>query len=234
MGFLTDFLETLSGYISGAPWLGLVAAFVAGIVTSLTPCALSAFPLLIGGAGYYGGTKKAALRYSLLFCLGMAVVFVAIGLLAALAGQLINLSGGVVSLVLGALMVLMCLQLWGVISLLPDRCGYVDSGKKGSAGALLTGALAALIGSPCATPVLVAISAVAAAKGSLMLGAGMLFLYAAGHSILLIAAGTAVGFAKRISSSPGFSRVSGILNAVLGALILLLGLYLISTGISTL
>lgn len=58
---MTAFLEGLSDFIGGNPWLSLVVAFFAGILTSFTPCSLSSIPLVIGYTAGYSGKPQARL-----------------------------------------------------------------------------------------------------------------------------------------------------------------------------
>ena len=218
---MTAFLEGLSDFIGGNPWLSLVVAFFAGILTSFTPCSLSSIPLVIGYTAGYSESRRRAFLYSLLFCIGMTVVFVALGAVTAN-----SLWYGI----LGALMAAMALQLWGVVDFLPKQCGYKSSGKKGALGALLTGALGAIFASPCATPVLAAILAVVAAEHRVTLGIAMLLFYSLGHSVLLVAAGTGVGTVKQMSRSEKFKKAGKILNIVLGFAVFALSLYLFYTA----
>ena len=101
-------LEQLSVLIKESFWLAPLLALLAGILTSITPCALSSIPLIVG---YVGGTgqndTKKAFRISLVFALGSAVTFTTLGVFASMAGKLIGTSATWWYLVLGILMVLM-------------------------------------------------------------------------------------------------------------------------------
>ena len=110
---INEWLETLSSIIQNNAWLAPCMALLAGIITSITPCALSSIPLIIG---YVGGTSndepQKALKLSIVFAVGMAVTFTVLGTIASLAGNLIGTSASWWYLVLGGLMVLMALQIW--------------------------------------------------------------------------------------------------------------------------
>ena len=106
------------------------------------------------------------------------------------------------------------------------------SKKKGTIGALLLGALGAIFSSPCATPVLVAILAVVSTGQSIVMGVLMLLLYSAGHSVLILIAGTSVGFAAELSKSKKFEKAGKIIKIVMGAVLFALSLYLVYIGFS--
>lgn len=222
---IDNLLQNLSTLLADNMWLGLAVALLAGILTSFTPCCLSSIPLVIGYVGGYTDNKKKAFFYSLMFCIGMAVTFTVIGITAAIIGRLFL---GVMMywyLILAVLMTLMALQIWEIINVLPQNCGY-KSQKKGVFGAISLGALGALFSSPCSTPVLVAILAVVSTGQSLIMGALMLLLYSVGHSVLLILAGTSVGWVHEISRSEKFQKTSKIIRFIMGVLIFALALYL--------
>ncbi len=227
---MTGFLEGLSGFIGGNLWLSLGVAFLAGVLTSFTPCSLSSIPLVVGYVGGYSDDHKRAFRYSLLFCLGMTIVFVALGAVTALLGKALLMANALWYALLGLLMAAMALQLWGVVNFLPKQCGYKSSGKKGALGAILTGALGAVFASPCATPVLVAILAVVAAQHQVVFGVFLLLVYSLGHSVLLVAAGTGVGAVRQLSGSEKFRKAGKILNIILGFAVFALSLYLFYTA----
>ena len=58
---MTEILESLSGLITSSGWLAPLLALLAGILTSITPCALSSIPLVVGYVGGAGqrDTKRA-------------------------------------------------------------------------------------------------------------------------------------------------------------------------------
>ncbi|MCE5189903.1 MAG: sulfite exporter TauE/SafE family protein [Eubacteriales bacterium] len=223
-------LEQIGQAIGQNLWLAPVLALLAGILTSVTPCALSSVPLVIA---YVGGRDVApgkAVRLSLVFALGSALVFTALGVTAASVGYLIGVGAKWWYLVLGALMVLMALQTWEVLRLIPSTYLTGKSKRRGYIGALLTGMLGGLFSSPCATPVLVALLAIAAGSGNLFRGALLLLLYGVGHGALAVLAGSSVGAVSRIAQSGRYGALSRGLKIVLGAAILLIGLYLFYLG----
>src|SRR6185503_18261132 len=73
------------------PLLAIPALFGAGLLTSLTPCIYPMIPItagLLGGAGASGRTRGQRLRMTLLYVLGLASVYAALGLVAGLTGAL--------------------------------------------------------------------------------------------------------------------------------------------------
>lgn len=228
---MNGLLEQLSEMIQINGWLAPLLALLAGMLTSFTPCSLSSIPLVIGfvcGAGQRN-TRK-ALFLSLTFACGSAVTFTALGIIAATAGQLMGRGGKWWYLVLGILMVFMAMQTWGVFEIIPSSYLLTKTKKRGYAGAFIAGVLAGVFSSPCSTPVLIALLAIVAGKGSIFWGGLLLLLYAIGHGILAIVAGTSVGFVQKLSVSERYGKLSTVLKIVMGALILLIGFYMFYLG----
>jgi cytochrome c biogenesis protein CcdA len=228
---VTELLDELSRLIAGNSWLAPVLALAAGIFTSFTPCALSSVPLVIG---YVGGTgqqdTKRAFRLSIVFAAGAAVTFTVLGVAASLAGRLIGTSASWWYILLGVLMVLMALQTWGIFEIIPSSYLLSRNTIRGYLGALIAGIIGGVFSSPCATPVLVALLAIVAGKGSILWGILLLLLYSAGHGILAIIAGTSIGFVRKLSKSERYAGASTVLKIIMGGLVLLIGFYMFYLG----
>ena len=224
---INDWLSQIAGVIGSSSWLAPVLALVAGVLTSMTPCALSSIPLIVGYVGGVGekNTKK-AFAYSVVFSAGTAVTFVTLGIISTSAGKLMGTSSSVWYLVLGILMVLMALQTWEIFNFIPSVNLLGKNKRKGFAGAFLAGILGGLFSSPCSTPVLIALLAIVAGEGNLLWGILLMLLYSVGHSFLVMVAGTSVGFVQKINSSEKYKTAATALKAILGAVILLIGFYM--------
>lgn len=224
---IDSWLNQIAATISNNMWLAPLLALLAGVLTSVTPCALSSIPLIIGYVGGAGekNTKK-AFAYSAVFSVGTAVTFVALGIIATSAGKLMGTSSPVWYMVLGVLMVLMALQTWEIFNFIPSVNLISKSKKKGFAGAFLAGILGGVFSSPCSTPVLIALLAIVAGEGNLLWGILLMLLYSIGHSALVMVAGTSVGFVQKINSSEKYKTAATVLKMVMGAAILLIGLYM--------
>lgn len=226
-----QWLESISLAISANIWLAPPLALLAGILTSITPCALTSVPLVIG---YVGGTgqrdAKRAFLLSVVFSIGMAVTFTILGTIASLVGRLMQGSGSWWYIFLGILMLLMALQTWEIFNIIPSSNAISKNTKRGFVGAFFAGVLGGFFSSPCATPVLVVLLAMVAREGNLLWGVLLLLLYSIGHSFLVLIAGTSIGFVHKLSSSKRYGGVSKILRVVMGSLILLIAFYMFYLG----
>lgn len=228
---MTEILENLSELITKSGWLAPLLALVAGILTSFTPCSLSSIPLVIGYVGGVGQRDtKRALWLSVTFAAGAAVTFTVLGVVASLAGRLMGTSASWWYIILGILMILMALQTWGIFEVIPSSYLIAKNKRRGFVGAFIAGILGGIFSSPCSTPVLIALLAIVAGKGSILWGILLLLLYSIGHGILTIVAGTSIGFVQKLSSSEKYGKASVVLKIVMGSLILIIGFYMFYLG----
>lgn len=219
-------IQALSNMVDSYPFLAPLLALAAGALTSITPCALSSVPLVIGYVSGTGSDGKKALGYSLTFALGMALTFTTIGVIASLAGTMISQISSTWYLILGILMVLLALQSWEVINIIPSTHLVSKNRKRGYIGALLSGLLTGVFSSPCATPMLVALITIVAIGDNLAYGILLFFCYSIGSGALTVVAGTSVGFVRRMRN-PKAALASKI---IMGLLILMIGLYMFYLG----
>lgn len=229
---IDQWLAQLAQSIKDTMWLAPLLALLAGALTSITPCALSSIPLVVGYVGGVGEKNTGrAFRYSVTFAVGTAVTFVTMGIIATQAHRLMGRTSQWWYFFLGALMILMALQTWGIINLIPSTNLISRNKKRGYVGALLAGVLGGIFSSPCSTPVLIALLAIVAGQGSMAWGILLMLLYSLGHSFLVVIAGTSVGFVQRINASNQYAAISKILKMVMGLAILLIGIYMFYLGL---
>lgn len=233
---IETWLESLSVIIAQNFWLGLLVAFVAGLLTFFTPCALSSVPMVIAYVGGTSSTRKKAFVYSIFVALGESVIFVALGVIGALIGQMLGIGGIWVTIfyiVLGILMVVMAYEMWGLTNFLGSRCGAnIKTTKKGVLGAFLIGVTGGLFATPCATPVISAMVAYTSVSAMGWLNSILLMLiYSVGFNIFMVVAGTSIGFARQLQNSEKFEKAAKIVKIALGVIIFIFGLYLIISAL---
>lgn len=224
-------LGTVSTLIAESFWLAPLLALVAGLLTSITPCALAGIPLVLGYVGGVGhNDPKKAFRLSLVFAMGMAVTFTALGTAASLLGKLMGGAGSWWYVALGVLMTLMALQTWGIYDFIPATHLVSKTPRKGYLGAFIAGVLGGIFSSPCATPALVVLLGIVAKSGNVAWGILLLLLYAIGHGVLVVVAGTSVGLVQKVTHGEHYGAFSEILNYAMGGGILLIAFYLFYLG----
>lgn len=229
---MEELLESISSSLAGNMWLAPVFAFLGGVLTSLMPCSLSTVPLVVGCVGGGEAKGKKAFFLSLFFAVGSTLTFIALGVVASAAGLLLEKAEVWMHLVLAILLILMALQMWGVIELIPTASIMAGRRLKGSWGAFVSGLLAGVFSAHCAVPMIVALLAIVIDRGRILFGIVLLLVFSIGHAILSVVAGTSVGLVQKITDSPKYERFGRIVKIVLGALILAVALWLLWEAVS--
>ncbi len=207
--------------------LAFPLVFLGGIVTSIGPCNVAMIPLIIG---YLGGSvelsRRRSFTLSLTFATGLAVTFTVLGVIASLVGGLIGGTSRVWYYVVAGVCIAIALQMFGVfhVPAVPGLNRLREQVKlRGLPGALALGLVSGLVASQCATPVLAAIlTYVMAQRSALVYGAVLLFLYALGRGVPIVAAGTFTGVLTQLRA---FGRWTSVMEKTSAVIILGVGLY---------
>jgi cytochrome c-type biogenesis protein len=228
-------MESLFGDVSAllqqSSWLAIVAVFLGGVTTALNPCVLAMVPLLMGvvAGNKETTTVRRSLVFSLFFVLGLAITFTVLGLISALMGRMFGNVGQSWKYVVAGVCFLMGLQLLGILKWnIPVPTG-IRVKKQGYIGAFLLGLLFGVVSTPCAVPILAVLLAFVAEKGNVLYGGFLLFVYALGHSALVLVAGTSIGAAKGLLESKGLRKAHAVIQKIAGALIIGIGFYFLFT-----
>ena len=206
------FLDNIEQIITLYPLAAFGAVFLAGVISSASPCVLATIPLVVGFVGGYAdGDRLKAFRYSMAFVLGLSLTFTVFGAAAGLLGTMFGTLGGPWYLIAGSIALVMGGQMMGLYEIrLPIRRDFKPK-QGGIVGSFLLGLFFGVVSSPCATPVLVVLLTLVAGKGQVLYGVALLFCYAIGHCLLMLFAGTFTGFVE------GFVKARGVVNFSLWA-----------------
>ena len=227
-----SFLENIEQLIAAYPLLAFGAVFLAGVISSASPCVLATIPLVVGFVGGYSeGNRWKAFRYSLAFIVGLSLTFTAFGAAAGLLGTMFGTLGGSWYVAAGVVALVMGGQMMGLYEIrLPIRRDFKPK-RGGVVGAFLLGLFFGVVSSPCATPALVVLLTLVATKGQVLYGVALLFTYAIGHCLLMLAAGTFTGFIE------AFVKAKGVVNFSLwakrggGSVVVLVGAWFVWQGL---
>ena len=225
---LDSILEALSPMLESSV-TAPIAAFLAGVITSLTPCSLSQIPLVLGYVGKEASPGK-AFRLSLVYAAGSAVTFTAFGIAASLLGTLLGAAFSWWYIALGIIMLLMALQIWGIINIAPSTYLAAKNRHRGYLGALIAGVIGGIFSSPCSTPVLIALIAMIAASESTVKGAVLMLLYSIGCTALSVALGSSPSLIRKIGQNDRMRKASKALSILLGCGVFIIGIVLLYLG----
>ncbi len=215
------------------------AAFLAGIISFLSPCVLPLVPgyvSLISGASVETLQEadrkvlRSVLTNSLTFILGFSVVFISLGAVATGIGQLTHRYHRELAIVGGIIILVFGLHLTGIFKI---NALYSDKrlhGLKGGAspiGAFLVGFAFAFGWTPCIGPILGAILLVAGSQDTVFKGIVLLAIYSLGLAVPFLL--TSLGVNKFLAFYSKFRRHLHTVEVISGVLLIVFGL-LIATG----
>ena len=217
--------------LSGSMLLAVPVALIAGLVSFFSPCVLPLLPAYLSYAtGLSGadlangtaGTRRGRLFLgSLLFVLGFAVVFVAIGgAFGALGNWLVNYDREL-GVVLGLITIVLGLAFAGWLPFLQRDWRIHTVPAVGLGAAPLLGFLFGVGWTPCLGPTLAAITALSINEGTALRGSLLAGVYAIGLGVPFIVAGlayekslAAFGFVRR--HQVWVMRIGGLMLVAIG------------------
>lgn len=223
--------------------IGVLAAFVAGILSFLSPCVL---PLVPGYLSYIAGRTPAAapagdaaalslpaVGLSLSFVLGFSTVFIALGASATALGQVLlsyrvelNLIGGAIVIVFGLFLAGLIRPSW----MMREARFHTDLPGGRAASSYVLGLAFAFGWTPCIGPILGAILTVGAASATVGQGTALLAIYSLGLGVpFLLAALFTDGLSKRLKA---MRRAGRMLQVVAGGVMVVMGIAMVTGQMS--
>jgi cytochrome c-type biogenesis protein len=205
----------LTAQLSGSPLHALTLVYLGGVLASLTPCIYPMIPItiaIVGGESVAPGEGARSSRWrpiwlTLLYVLGLSLVYSVLGLVAGLSGTLF---GSISSnpwmyfaianvLIIAALAMLDVLPVRLPASLLAKATSVGSAGR--ASGAFGMGAMSGLVAAPCSAPVMAAVLTWVTTTKSGPLGFLYLFVFSLGMCTLLIIVGFSSGTLARLPRS---------------------------------
>ena len=203
-----DFTD-IAARLTESPASAVPLVFLAGVLTSLTPCIYPMIPItaaIVGGqtVGERTPPRWRTVALTFAYVIGLASVYSLLGLIAGLTGTMF----GTIStnpwlyFAMANMLVLAALAMLDVIPMrLP--AGLVQraatAGTAGRAtGAFVMGAMSGLVAAPCSAPVMAAVLTWVGTTGSATLGFVYLFVFSLGMCTLLVVVGLSSGAVSRL------------------------------------
>ena len=220
--------------------VSLVAAFLAGVLSFVSPCVLPLIPGYIsfisgatveqlkagGGASGVTTSRGRVLLTSVAFVAGFSLVFVSLGASASALGRLLLQQLSLLGRIAGVVIILFGLHTMGLLKLswlYTEKRVHATRRPAGPVGAALVGIAFAFGWTPCIGPILAAILAVAATKETVGEGVRLLAAYSLGLGIPFLVTAVAIdrffaAFARIRRHYRAIEVVSGLLLVTIGVL----------------
>ena len=218
--------------------LGFGGAFIAGILSFLSPCVLPIVPAslaFIAGVSFdeleTSGDKKSwrVFRSAVAFVLGFSTIFVLLGASASLIGNFLQQYRDQLAIAAGLIIIILGLHFLGVfqIAFLYREARVQTKAKPvGFIGAYIVGLAFAFGWTPCVGPILTTILMIAGAEGSAIKGALLLLFYALGIGLPFVIAslfmGAFMGWMRK------FRRYLGMMEKLIGGFLVITGVLIMS------
>jgi len=214
-----------------------IAAFLAGLISFLSPCVLPLVPgyvSLISGVGVeelkssHNQLMRRVMINSISFILGFSVVFIALGAISTEIGQVLGMYKHTLARVAGVVIILFGLHLTGIFKI---KALYTDArlhNLKGSStpmGAFVIGFAFAFGWTPCLGPILTAILTVASEQDTVVKGIILLTVYSLGLAVPFLL--TSLGIERFLKFYSRFRSHMHALEVASGGLLIGLGILLV-------
>lgn len=215
-----------------------LAAFVAGLISFLSPCVLPLVPgyvSLISGAGIEelkssekGHLLRKLMLNSAAFIIGFSIVFITLGAISTEVGQILAQYKTLLARVAGVVIILFGLHLTGIFqikALLADTRLHTLKGGASPWGAFVIGFAFAFGWTPCVGPILAVVLGFAAMQDTVWKGIFLLAIYSAGLAVPFLI--TSLGIERFLKFYNRFKFHMHAVEVASGGLLIVLGILLV-------
>lgn len=206
--------------------LQLLIAFLAGLALNLTPCVYPLIPITVGFfMSQNSSSRSRTWLLALFYVLGMSVTYSALGVAAALTGQLFGSalqSPWVVGLIIAVLLALAA-SMFGAWELrVPAWATRASGGRSGVLGAVVMGLVVGLVAAPCIGPFVLGLLTYVGQRGDVALGFFMFFALSLGLGLPYLFLAVFTGAIERLPNSGAW--MTGV-RQLFGVLLVALAVY---------
>jgi cytochrome c-type biogenesis protein len=179
--------------------VSFLIAFVAGVISFLSPCILPVIPSFLsflGGISYselreHGVSRAILFVKTLFFVVGFSIIFVALGVVFSSAGLALSGAQRIINWVAGSIVVVFGLNFifdfWKMLNI--EKRLHLQKMRRGVLGAVLLGMAFGAGWTPCVGPILASILFLAGSAGNLLHGTVLLAVYSLGLGVPFLLAG---------------------------------------------
>ena len=216
-------------------------AFLAGLVSFLSPCVL---PLIPGYISYISGTsidkikekkRNLIIFKTIFFTLGFSFVFITLGSTASLIGKFFLTNSNILRIVAGIIIIFFSLQIMEIINfnfMNKDIRFFTDKYNNNLAFPFVVGSAFGFGWTPCIGPILGSIITLAALEENMGRGILLLSSYSLGLAIPFIISGVLID--KFLLFSKSFKKYMSVITKVGGTILLLTGMAILTDQLQVL
>ena len=221
---------TINSWMGQGLLLGGLGCFLWGMVSVLfSPCHIASIPLIIG---YVGGQNhlvegRKATLYAVVFTTGLFITIAVIGVVCTLLGRMLGDVGPYWTIAIGLLLIWVALDMLGVAKCSISGGLMARLTLKGLFGAFVLGLAYGVLSGSCTFGFIAPILAIVSVQATMFTGVMFIVLFAIGHCIPIVVAGSSTAMVKRLLVSSSWQQGGRFFRRLAGTMIGLLGVYFI-------
>jgi len=226
--------------------VSVFTAFIAGLVSFLSPCVLPLVPgyiSIISGASLEqlkarekdSSLFRTVLLNSIMFIIGFSITFILLGASATWIGQILLSKMRLLGQIAGLILIAFGIHLTGLVkinALYKDKRFHNLEKPRGLVGALVLGLAFAFGWTPCIGPILAGIMTIASTKQTVTEGMFLLGIYSAGLGIPFLL--TSLALNKFLAFYGRFKKHFHAVEVASGILVIAIGVLILTGSLSRL
>ena len=227
---MDTFFLTVNQWIQGGTAIAALGCFLWGMISVIfSPCHLASIPLIVA---YVAGQNqilkpRQAAHYAVAFTAGLFITIALVGIVCAFLGRMLGDVGNYWQILVGLVLVWVALGMFGV-----EKCSMSGSllqklRVNGLSGAFLLGLAYGLLSGSCTFGFIAPILALITIQKKIMIGMIFILLFAVGHCIPIVIAGSSTAAVKKILDSDRWQGAGSWFRKGAGIVIGLLAIYFI-------
>jgi cytochrome c-type biogenesis protein len=208
--------------------LAALGCFLWGMISVLlSPCRLASIPLVVA---YVGGQEqlvkgRQAVRYAVLFSVGLFLTIVLVGVICALLGRMLGDVGPYWTMAVGLILIWVAVDMLGLAKCSMPGGLMARFKVQGAWGAFVLGLAYGVLSGSCTFGFIAPILAIITVQQQVLTGILLILLFAVGHCLPIAVAGSSTATVKRLLASSSFGQASVWFRKGAGVLIAGLGVY---------
>lgn len=222
------FLITINEWMVGGLGLAVLGCFLWGLVSVLfSPCHLASIPLMVGYVAGQNNLEQRAAWYAVLFSAGLFISIAIIGAVCSVLGRMLGDISPFWGIPVGLIILWLGLDMMG---LSVCRVPSLSLGKfkmGGYKGAFILGLLYGVLSGACTFGFIAPILAIITVQSQIAAGLLLIIMFALGHCLPIVAAGSSARLTQRLLSARGYSSASRWGRKGAALIISIVGIYII-------
>ncbi|MDD5584260.1 MAG: cytochrome c biogenesis protein CcdA [Candidatus Omnitrophica bacterium] len=222
---LEQTLLNLERFLNGSPIIGVGVSFLAGVLSSLSPCIYPLIPITLGIVGAaHAVSRSKGFVVSSLFVLGVALTYTTLGVIASAFGILLSIFfiNPVTYVALALILITLGLYTLDIIKVNIPLFAPTYNSRGNKLSVFILGIVSGFALIPCNIPVMGAILSIISLKKDIFYGGTCLFVFSLGYGVPLIILGT---FASLIRRLPKQGLWLIMIKKGIGGLLIFTGIY---------